>query len=150
MVRNKDKVANPKEEAEALVYDILPLAKKMLAEEGEFHPYGGFIRATGEIVHIAASDAGTDCPRAADLIDFMKRDFKKRAMANEIVAAAIVFDVRVSPPGEIEKSDAIQVNVEHSGSYCAEVFFPYWGSRDGELSFGNPFAQAGTRSLFVR
>ncbi|PYP55125.1 MAG: hypothetical protein DMD40_14445 [Gemmatimonadetes bacterium] len=42
----------------------------------------------------------------------------------EAKAAAIVFDVRVTPPGTGHTSDAIEVLVQHRDSYCAEVFFP--------------------------
>lgn len=150
MDRDHISAANPKEEAEALVNDILPLARRMLAEHGEFHPYGGFMRTSGEIVHVGAVDPHTEHPKAASLIDRLKRDFRRRALAKEIRAAAVVFDVRVSPPGKSDKVDAIQVSVEHDGSYCAEVFFPYSRSSDGELSFGEVFAQAGTRTLFER
>jgi hypothetical protein len=46
------------------------------------------------------------------------------------------------------KSDAIQVCLEHSDGYSAEVFFPYAVADDGHLVYGPIFAQEGKRDLF--
>ncbi|MEW6747784.1 MAG: hypothetical protein AB1486_34080 [Planctomycetota bacterium] len=142
--------ANPKAEAEALLNDLLPFAKRMLAAHGEFFPFGGYMRTDGSIVHVGAKDPTTDRPKSATLIETLTRDFRERARHREIRAAAVMFDVKVLPPGGSAKTDAIQVNLEHKDSYCAEVFFPYRLGDSGALEFGQTFAQEGRRVVFVK
>jgi hypothetical protein len=139
---------SPKDEAQELVDELLPFAKRMLAQHGEFHPYGGYMRADTSIVHAGAIDQATDHPRATDLVTSLRNDFSRRARREGIRAAALVLDVRVTPPNQAEKADAIQVILEHRDSYCAEVFFPYVISDDGSLTFGMPFAQRGEHTIF--
>jgi hypothetical protein len=122
--------------------DILPFAKRMLAEHEEFHPYGGFLRTDGSIVHVGAEARSVDYPSGKDLIDSLQRDFRRRAKNGEIKAAAIVSNVRVTPPSKHERSDAIQATVEHRDSYCADVFFPYRIDEKGIVEFASVFAQA--------
>lgn len=138
-----------KAEAEALLSDLLPFAKRMLATQGEFLPFGGFMKADGSIVHTGAIDARTDKPASAALVESLTRDFRRRAQAGEIRATALAIDVRVTPPGRTAVSDAIQVSVEHKDSFCADVFFPYRLTTPGLPEFGETFAQEGTRIFFL-
>ena len=139
---------NSKADVEALLNDLLPFAKRMLAVHGEFFPFGGYMRTDGSIVHAGATDPTTDRPTSATLIETLTRDFCKRARRHEIRAAAVVFDVEIIPPGGTAKTDAIQVNLEHKDSYCAEVFFPYRLADFGSLEFGETFAQEGRHVVF--
>lgn len=139
---------HPKDDAAALLDDLLPFAKQMLASHGEFYPYGGFMRTDGAIVHAGATDPATDRPESAKLIDTLTENFRGQAQRGEIRAAAIVFDVLVPLPDTPEKSEAIQVNLEHASSYAAEVFFPYRWSDGGGVEFGETFAQEGRRMIF--
>lgn len=136
-------------EAEALLFEVLPFGQGVLDDSGELYPYGAYMRKNGEIVFVGAEIRGEDRPRSAELIHLLNSDFREKAQESKIRAAAIVFDVRVSPPGTDRETDAIQVDVEHIASYCAEVFFPYWRKEDGHLHFGDAFAQPGTRSIFL-
>lgn len=136
-------------EAEALLSDLLPFAKRMLATHGEFFPFGGFMTADGSIVHTGAIDPSTDKPASAALVESLTREFRRRAKAGEIRATALVMDMRVTPPGSSAVSDAIQVSVEHRSSFCADVFFPYRLTTSGLLEFGEAFAQEGARTIFL-
>jgi hypothetical protein len=40
---------NGKKECEKLLNALLPLAERMLKEYGEFYPYGGYMKPSGEI-----------------------------------------------------------------------------------------------------
>ena len=140
---------SPKQEVELLMNDILPLAKRMLAEHGEFHPYGGVIRSDGSIVHVGVTTGNEDSDRrSSELLQILRQDFKRRAANNEIRAAGFVFDVRIRLPGGREKVNAIQVNLEHRSSYSAQVFFPYWMDQPGSINFGETFAQEGEHHVF--
>jgi hypothetical protein len=137
----------PKEQSEILMRDVLPLAKRMLAETGEFYAYGGITKSDGSIVQVGAREEGTNRPGCKTLIDILTGEFKRQAMDGEIVACAVVFDVLIRPPHEKEKVDAIQVNLDHRDDYSVEVLFPYVIT-DGQVSYGVPFAQAGNRVIF--
>jgi hypothetical protein len=140
---------NSKIEAEALLDDLLPFAKKMLATHGEFFPFGGYVTTDGSIVHVGATDPATARPTSAMLIETLTADFREKAQRHEIRASAVVFDVMVMLPRSSTKSDAIQVCLEHMDAYCAEVFFPYRVGASGTLVFEHTFAQQGTRLVFV-
>jgi hypothetical protein len=142
-------VTQAKRDAELLLNDVLPFARTMLAKYGEFHPYGAYMKAEGSIVHVGATDPSTERPRAIDLLDTLKAEYRTRANAGDIRAAALVSNVRVVPPNHTAKSDAIQVTVEHADSYCADIFLPYQLQGDGKVIFGELFAQQGEPSVFT-
>jgi hypothetical protein len=62
----------PKEDAHQLVNEFIGRAEKMLAEYGEFYPFGGSMKPDGEIVWEAASD-GTEYPRSQPLIEILRQ-----------------------------------------------------------------------------
>lgn len=139
--------ASPKEQCEALMCEVLPIAKRMLTDDGEFYPYGGVMNEDGSITHVSAKEEGTDHPKSSTLIDILNTRFKEAAAAQQIRASAVVFDVLIKPPGGSEKVDAIQVNLDHRSDYSVEVLFPYSIS-DGKLLYGQPFAQQGDKLIF--
>lgn len=142
-------MAIPKEDAEALMNNLLPLAEKMLREHGEFYPYGGYMKVDGEIVHVGAKIDDAEHPASQPLIDLLRKSFQEEAKAGEYRATAIVFDVRIKPPGSEEKTDAIQVCLDHRENYSVNVLFPYKIS-DGKLLFGKNFAQRGSDEIFAK
>ena len=113
-----------KQEAEVLMNDLLPLAKRLLAEFGEFHPFGGFISSEGEIVHAGAS-TGEEFPRGQELVELLESSLRKDARAGKIRCAAVVANVTVRRPGTGDKVDAIEFRLDHSAGYSAHVYFPY-------------------------
>jgi hypothetical protein len=137
----------PKEESEKLMDSLLPLAKKMLTQYGEFYPYGGYMKSDGSIVDVGAQDPDTDHPRSKDVIYILRQTLLETANDHRCIATAIIFDVTVVPPNSDLKSDAIQVCLEHVEGLSAEVFFPY-SIIDGILQYGETFAQVGKRDIF--
>jgi Arc/MetJ-type ribon-helix-helix transcriptional regulator len=83
------------------------------------------MKPDGTIVAVGASDPDTDHPKSKDLIYVLRSSLQDLAEQNQCKAVAMVFDVTVTLPNSDPKSDAIQVSVEHSEGYSAEVFFPY-------------------------
>jgi len=138
---------NGKKDCEKLMSALLPLAERMLRDYGEFHPYGGYMKPSGEIVHVGAQDEETDYPKSKDLLYVLRDSFSEMAQAGDCKATALVFDIRVEVPETAKKSDAIQVCVEHVDCYSAEVFFPY-EVKDGRLTYGATFAQEGKHEIF--
>ena len=134
-----------KHECELFMRDLLPFARRMLREDGGFHPFGGTMSRVGSIRHVGV---GTDreYPEGAAARSIMLRSFQAEAV--ELRATAIVCDVHVAPPGETQPRDGIQVEVDHRDGYSARVFFPYSLSTSGELSTEASFATQGDGVIF--
>jgi hypothetical protein len=96
---------------------------------------------------MGAADPDTDRPKAKDLIYVLRSSLEEVAQRNECKAVAVVFGVTVMLPDSDVKSDAIQVCLEHSDGYSAEVFFPYQ-LVGGDLVYGKAFAQVGNLGIF--
>lgn len=139
---------NGKSDCEKLMNAVLPVAERMLRQFGEFYPYGGYMKPSGEIAHVASGDEEIDHPKSKDLIYVLQDSFSEMAARGACKATAIVFYVRVAPPGTKEPSDAIQVCLEHADGYSAEVFLPYRINGGGHVSFGAMFAQEGKHDIF--
>ena len=134
-----------KDECETLMRDMLPFARSMLREYGEFHPFGGTMSQAGRIRHVGV-ESGLEFPEGAAVRSILLRTFQ--AEAAELQATAIVCDVRIAPPGEERPRDAIQVELDHRDGYSARVFFPYLLSAAGDLSTEPPFACQGDGVIF--
>jgi hypothetical protein len=144
---NESQQGNSKKEVERLMNEILPLARRMLREHGEFYPYAACLTRDYDIVYIG-SKGTTDRPKSKTIIDALLADLRKRAAIGECRAAAIVFDVRIKSPGSSVKTDAIQVSLDHVDGYSADVFFPYQLQKDGQSVFATTFAQEGDQLVF--
>ena len=125
----------------------LAFATKMLREYGEFYPFGVIKTATGEIKHIGAKGESEN-PPSGELIALLRESYYQQAQGGNYAATALFYDVRIAPPGEKIKADAVQVELEHHGGYCANVFFPYsWNAID-DVVFGEIFATKREPTVF--
>jgi hypothetical protein len=138
---------NPKEESEALLNSVFPLAEQMLREYGEFYPYGGYMTPNGEIVHVGAKDADTDYPLSEDLIALLRTKFREMASARQCKIVALIYGVLVESAGSSRKADAIQACLDHVDGYSVEVFFPYQIT-NGKVVFGETYAHEGKHEIF--
>jgi hypothetical protein len=136
-----------KRESERLMNALLPFAEKMLRQYGEFYPYGGYVKPDGSIVDVGASDEETDHPKSRDLIYVLRSSLREIAVSGECRATAVLFDVKVTLPQSDEKSDAIQLCIDHAEGYSVEVFVPY-RIIGKDVVFGDIFAQAGKHEVF--
>jgi hypothetical protein len=105
------------------------------------------MKPTGEIALVAGYD-GTDRPKSQAIIDLLVDGFKRDAATGKVKATALVYDIRVVPPGTNEKSDAIAVALDHKDKYSVVVMLPYV-LHAGKLTIGTPFAQKGESRIFV-
>jgi len=136
----------PKSQCEDLLNAVLPFAKKMLSEHGEFYPYGASMKPDGTI---AEDGVYTDRehPQSQELIDRLRNAFRAEAKNGEIIASATVYDVRTTPPGGTAKTDAIAVELDHRDAYSVLVLIPYTISA-GTVRFAESFAQKGSFRIF--
>ncbi len=134
---------------EKLLNAMLPFGQQMLQKQGEFFPYGGTMSTTGEIAAEAVSD-GTEQPPSQALIDLLTRAFRQKAVAGQIRAACICYDVRTIPPDQTEKTDAICASLEHQTGQFVDVYLPYKKSSFGKIQFGQIFAAKRNAQFFVQ
>jgi hypothetical protein len=103
---------------------VLPFAEQLLQEHGEFFPYGGALKADGQLASVAGYD-GREQPPSNEIIRLIKQGFVEGAKSGEYVATALIYDVRVTLPSTGQKSDAIAVSLNHRDDYSVIVLFPY-------------------------
>ncbi len=125
---------------------LLPFAREMLSQYGEFFPFGGAMQTSGKIEHIGGYE-GNERPASLELIRIIKQGFILGAQAGNYKATALVYDVRVILPSTGEKSDAIAVSLNHKDDYSIIVLLPY-KLNGRELVVGVPFAQKGESDIF--
>jgi hypothetical protein len=127
---------------------LVPFAQQMLSKHGEFFPFGSAISIEGTVEANAAYD-GDENPPSEQLIELLTQGFQQKAAANKIRAAAICYDVRIVPPGQTEKTDAICVSAEHQNGEAADIYIPYKKGWFGRISYGELFGVARTREFFA-
>jgi hypothetical protein len=142
-----EQMANhPKVDCEALMNSVIPFAEQMLSSHGEFLPFGGAMRSSGELVSVAGYD-GDERPQSSDVIRLIKEGFIEAARQGQFKATALVYDVRTVVPSTGNKSDAISVSLNHRDSYSVVVIFPY-KIDNGKPTVGDAFAQKGEADIF--
>jgi hypothetical protein len=132
----------------ALMNDLLPLAERLLVEQSEFYPFGGSIASDGKHISVGAK-TDSDRPKSKELIGIMTIEFRRQASEAKIRAAGICFDVRVVPPGQVDKTNAIQLALEREAGDAVNVFVPYAQLPDGAFTYGEMFASERTPEFFV-
>jgi len=138
-----------REDAETLMNEILPFAKRMLKKFGGFHPYGGYMKYDGKIVEVGVDTAPEEMPAGKDLFSILQKSFQELAGENKCKATAIVFDVQIPMSGIDSKTDAVQISLDHSDGYSADVFLPYEKKGAG-ITFGKVFSQQGHQRIFLK
>jgi hypothetical protein len=139
---------SPKTQCESLLDVILPMATKTLKEHGEFYPFGASLDQDGKLA-MAMAYVGQEKPPSQPLIDMLHDEFRAAASRRKIIASAVVYDVRVTPPGTSTKIDAVAVELDHRDSYSVVVFIPYI-IQDGTVNIREPFANKGEGRIFAQ
>jgi hypothetical protein len=140
-------VPTPKEQCEQLLDAAFPLAERLLVEHGEIVPFGATLAETGKIAIVAVSE-GAERVESQPMIDSLRRQLRISASMGEVVATAVTSDVRVVPPGKRDKTDAVQVELDHRDDYSVIVYLPYVLSK-GAVTFGEIFASYGEKRIFA-
>ena len=125
--------------------DLLGFAEKMLAEHGEFHPFGGYLKGPVQMVHVGVESRPGN-KSARDKVDALISEFQK--LTNEAIAFGIVTDVKL-PREDGSKGDAVQIFIEHKSGYCADVFFRYELVANQGVEITDTIAQQGDPLFFA-
>lgn len=136
-----------KKQVEVLMNDLLGFAKKMLAEYGEFHPFGGYLKPSGAVVHVGVQSDLDDGDSRREMSSLIQ-GLKELVVDGGPVGFGTAVDVRLPFP-DGGKGDAIKFFLEHEDGYCAEVFFRYKLDA-GEVVILDVTAQQGKPLFFDR
>jgi hypothetical protein len=139
----------PRDEMDSLLDMLLPFAQQQLEKHDEFFPFAASIDSSGALAMVAV-DLGDEHPASTDVIDSLYEALARSAGNGEIRGAGVCADVRITPPGSGEQTDAIRTSIEHAERDPVEVFMPYAKKRMRGFQFGDLFAQPGTPRVFVR
>lgn len=138
---------NGKEIAQALLDAVIRLAERMLRDHGDFHPYGGIVKATGEIVDVGAVFEGAQND-SKELIAVLVDEFQSMAANGVIVACAIVCNTSVKTANSEGWADAIKVNLDCKDGYSITVYKPYTLSAGKQVKYSGMLAQKGQKEIF--
>jgi hypothetical protein len=134
---------------ESLLKAVLPFGETMLKNHGEFFPYGGTMGVDEKITNVGGY-TGDEHPKSVDVIKLLKGAYRRDGETGKILACALVYDVRVIPPGQTEKADAIAVDLDHKDGTSVTMIYPYRIGADKQVTFSQPFAQKGTGEIFPK
>jgi hypothetical protein len=137
----RDQVSpDAQDDVDGLLNAVLPFSEKMLADHGEFFPYGAAVSREGEM-RMLSPWTGADRPPPDDLLDVLYEGV--RAAASDTRAAAFVSDVRI---GELD-GDAVRVELEHREGVALVVLRPHRLS-DGAVEYGELILQSGASRIW--
>ena len=137
-------MANP--DLEELLNALLPFALQLLAEHGEFFPFAATMKPDGTITAVAG-DTGDERPSSQEVLDVLVDGFRDQASRDEIKAAGVCLDVRVSHPDGSGTTDAVCARLEHLSGEAVEVYLPY-KKTPGGMEYGDIFAGPGKKMVF--
>lgn len=103
--------------------------------------------AVGQLAPIAA-DSGSESPAPLDLIALLRAGLMDGAKKGRYRATAVVYDITTVVPATGEKSDAIEVALDHRDGYSVIVRKPY-RLNNGEIEYGEIFAEEGLGAIFA-
>ncbi len=106
---------------DGLLNVVLPLAQKMLSENGEFFPFGAIVTNEGRSELVAADPGLGERPASTSVLDELLGGF--RAKRDQTRATATCADVHRGD------SDAVMVALEHHEGVARKLFLPYKKTR---------------------
>jgi len=136
-----------REDLDILLEMAVSAAQQMLSKYGEFFPFGVSIDNDGKPA-MNMADIGEEQPESEAVIAFLKEAFGKNAKEGSIRATGICLDVRVCPPEQSEKTDAIQVQLEHQDGEAIDAYLPYRKNFLKRYKYGQVFACEGEACIF--
>ncbi len=138
----------PNPDLDQLLNALVPFAQEMLSKHGEFYPFGASMNPAGEISAVAVGGED-EHPESEELVASLTEAFRKQAAAGEIRAAGICLDVRVVPPGQTDKTDAVKCCLEHQAGEAIDVYIPYRKGFLGRYKYAELFAGKRKPEFFV-
>jgi hypothetical protein len=140
-------MASCKDDCEALMSALLPVAERMLSEQRVLRPFGVTLSASDQIVQVGGSSPLSALDDAALIAQF-RDSFRDGAARGELKATAVSYSAQSTLPGEGAAREAVFVHLNHRDKYSIVVTFPYHFGAEGELVIEEPFANDGAHDVF--
>lgn len=144
---SSERKQNAAADFEALMNVMLPLANRRLAIHGRVLPFGGTMSQNGKIDVPSVGWDGVQ-PGPEILFALYRRAFSKGAARGEYKATALVYEMRIIPPGKKHEEDAVAVALDHRDDNSVIVVFPR--TCGSGLKVEQSFTVKGKREVFAR
>ena len=132
-----------------LLSAVIPIAQRMLKDLGAFIPFGAFITRDGE-VQLAGGEGDPSHLETEEIVEMYLEAYREAAAAGDFTSTALCDDVRVHVPGKLEKTDAIQIMLEHSEGEALNAFMPYEKQAQSDIAYAPIFATLADPRVFIR
>jgi hypothetical protein len=137
-------MATCKDDCEALMSAVLPIAEQMLSEHHTLQPFGSTLSSAGQIAQVGGW-SGQPHATSAELLAEFEASFRDGAERGELKATALLHVVPAVAPAT---GEAVAVRLDHREDYSIIVTFPYRFTEAGELVIEEPYAGVGERLIF--
>lgn len=132
---------------DAIITAMVPVAKQLVSEHGDFRPFGASMAANGEVTfEPAATERKTAL--ATTSIGILATRFQARAAGGLVRATGICFPARVNHPDTAKVHDAICIGLEHESGESTLACVPYAKRWLGGWKFGTTFNVAWNPKIF--
>lgn len=132
-----------------LLSAVIPIAQAMLKDLGTFIPFGAFITRDGE-VQLAGGEGDPSHLDTGEILEMYLEAYREAAGDGSFSSTALCVDVRIHVPGKMEKTDAIQIMLEHSGGEALNAFMPYEKLAKSEIVYAPLFATPAEPRVFIK
>lgn len=133
---------------EELVFDLFPLAWRLLKEHGEFLPYAAAKDFTDKTIYFMPRQESH--PQSyQEQIDDLRLRLIKLTTCESVESVAVVFHGKTITKDGSE-SDAITFALEHISGEASRLYMPYYTSFLKGLIMGSPIAKHSTPSIFTK
>ena len=126
---------------------LLPVAERVLGEQGALRPFGFTLSASDQIVQVGGFGASPDAADSALIAQF-RASFRDGAARGELKATALAYSALRAVPGQTAQGNAVYVHLNHRDQYSLVVTFPYHFGAEGALVIEEPFANDGEHDVF--
>ena len=132
-----------------LLNAVIPIAQAMLKDLGAFIPFGAFITSDSEL-QLAGGEGDPSHLDTAEIVEMYLEAFREAAALGSFTTTALCVDVRIHVPGKLEKTDAIQIMLEHSGGESLNAFMPYETHAQSDITYAPLFATPAEPRAFIK
>lgn len=137
-----------KDECEALMSALLPVAEQLLSEHRTLLPFGFTLSTDDRIVQVGGHGPKPPDEGASSIAQF-RAAFRDGAARGELKATALAYSAESVVPGKASAQAAVFVHLNHREQYSLVVTFPYHFGAQGELVIEEPFANDGEDDVFA-
>jgi hypothetical protein len=132
-----------------LLSAVIPIAQSMLKDLGAFIPFGAFITRDGE-VQLAGGVGDASHLETGEMVEMYLQAYREAAGDGTLTCTALCVDVRIHVPGQMEKTDAIQIMLEDSGGEALNAFMPYEKQAESDITYAPLVATLADPQVFVK